>query len=342
MSLFRLVAKLGIDSTEFSAGLKQAESGMQASMASIGKYIAGAFSIAAITAFSLRVAKVAGDIGDLADQLGITTEEVQKLQRAADHSGVSFDKYASTLGKIRKLKSDAAAGDQTALGIFGRTGLNAKDDDFSLLKQIGGLSDAKAFEILDAKSARLKNSLKDINSITPMELIDDETISKLDAAGDKVGDIKRAIDATGAKGIAKGSSVTADTMRGMGIVIDEFLSGVFGMKSMMELRNNGKALAVPKVTKKQELNREIERLYRDQTRSIQSPLDEAEEAMNPKKKPLSLSRIYMGDRANVGGFFGPNADLNSKMQRLNSNVETMAKSMQEIAKVVKGETSMTQ
>ncbi len=325
MSLFRLVAKLGIDSTEFNAGLKKAESGISV----IGQRIAGAFSVAAITAFSASVVKAAGDISDLSESLGITVEQVQALQIAAEHSGVAFDKYAAALSKIRKLKADATGGDKTALGVFASTGINRNDSDFSILQQIGNLSESKAFEILDAKSAKLKNSLAELGKVQPIELMTKENVDALDRASDKLGDMWRTLKAMSSVplgGIAR-AILDGDWMGGSG--------GAWKKEGRLEIPKGA-----TKAEKKSALDESWRQFLEDPLtlgsnivghHSTMSDL----EALRSKK----FSRIDMGDRSNVGGFFGPNADLNSKMQRLSSNVETMAKSIEAIAKVVKGETS---
>lgn len=325
MSLFRLVAKLGIDSTEFNAGLKKAESGVSSSMAAIGARVAAAFSVTAIAAFAAKVASAAGEIADLADQLGITTEEVQKLQRAAERSGVSFDKYAATLAKIRKLKADAAGGDASAQAKFSKAGLNSNDSDFSLLQQIGGLPDAQAFEILDAKSAKLKNSLSQINDIPKIELMTDENVQALDRAGDSLGDMWRTLKAMAsvplgstARAILDGSWVANNrtwkrdgplaipTGRFKGRDSGEFMGPSDGFAAIQAERN----------------------ARADQGQQF-STMDDLARLQSRKFSPIS-----MGDRANVGGFFGPNADLNQKMTRLAADVSKIATSTAKTAEAL--------
>jgi len=308
MALFRIMGKLSLDSSEFTTGLKKAESGATASLAAIGSRVAAAFSVAAVTAFVTSVAKAAGEIGDLADQLQITTAEVQALQKAADHSGVSFDKYAAALSKIRKLKADFAAGDAGAIKTFQKTGLNPNASDLSLLQSVGGLPDAQAFEILDAKSARLKNSIAAIKALTPIELIDDRTIQKLDEAGDRLGDMWRVIKAM----TAKATVTTVDAGRGLGITIDEVLSSFFGIRSAMDQRNNGRALPLPNGPKGIAPHQEF--LTRTGMPEGFTMNGRSSELVGPMPKmPGQFSRIDLGDRANVGGFFGPNADVNNRM-----------------------------
>lgn len=331
MSLFRAIAKIGIDASEYEAGLKKAESGMEGWAKRIGGYLAGAFTVGALVEFTKTVAHAAGEIGDLSDQLGITVEQVQALQRAAEHSGVAFDKYAAALSKIRKLKADAAAGDATANGIFAKTGLNSRTDDFTLLQQIGGLPDAKAFEILDAKSAKLKNSLSDINKIPKIELMTSENVQVLDRAGDALGDMMRSLKAMASIPIA---GVARAILDGSWVQNNRAWKREAALPiptGRIQGRDSGEFFGPTEGEAQiQELNR---------IRNTKSARFSTMEDLLGRGR---FRPINMGDRSNVGGFFGPNADLNSKMQRLGSNVESMAKAMDEVAKIMKGATQSNQ
>lgn len=331
MSLFRLVAKLGIDSTEYDAGLKKAESGIEGWSKRIGGYLAGAFTVGALVEFTKSVAHAAGEVADLSDSLGITVEQVQALKRAADLSGVSFDKYANALGKIRKLKADAAAGDAAANAVFSKTGLNPRTDDFTLLQQIGGLPDAKAFEILDAKSARLKNSLNEINQIPKVQLMTSENVQILDRAGDSLGEIWRTVKALASIPLAGAAQALLDGSWVQNNRAWQRHSALPLPTGRIQGRDSGEFFGPTDAEAQiQELNR------------IRGTKPGRFSTMEDLLSRGRFKPINMGDRSNVGGFFGPNADLNSKMQRLGSNVESMAKAMDEVAKIMKGATQSNQ
>lgn len=318
MSVFRLIAKLGIDSTEFTAGLKRSESQVESSMKSIGGMIAGAFTTAALLEFARSAVKATADIADLADQLQITTDEVQQLQKAADHSGVSFDRYASALGKIRKLKADFAAGDPAAAGVFSRTGLNPKDSDISLLRQVGGLPDSQAFEILDARSAKLKSSLADIKALGPLELVSKGSIDALDHASDKVGDIQRTFRSIVGGAIGRKTSSF--------LMIEALYTRMFGDKD-----NSGHTMGKKRMAEEESMYGYVDWMKGKQP--VDSPQMSTLADFAKLKSKDGLSRIDMGDRANVGGFFGPNSDLNRSMQR---SLVSIDKQLQEINKTISG------
>jgi len=316
MALFRLVAKLGIDSTEFNAGLKKAEGSVSSSMAAIGSKVASAFSVAAIAAWVKEVANAAGKIGDLADQLNITTAEVQALQKAADHSGVSLDKYAAILGKIRKLKADYAAGDAGAAKTFQRTGINPNSSEFSILQQVGQLPDAQAFEILDSKSAKLKKSIQELSMLDPIEMVDDKSIKKLDEAGDKLGDLWRIIQAISAR-------MLSGEMAGKSpLQIGADLAGQTATKRIIDSLANGSDAQGP-IPPHQEFP------TRTGMPAGFTMSGRSSEMVGPMPRMRGqFSAIDMGDRANVGGFFGPNADLNRSMQRTLASMDQSLKTIE--------------
>lgn len=314
----RMIVKVGIDSTEYAAGLKKMESGL----VGIGKSLAAAFSIGAVVNFASNVARAAGEISDLAEQLNLTTKEVQQLQKAADHSGVSIDKYITALSKIRKLKADFESGDKAAKKTFSETGLNPKDSAFDLLQSVGGLSDSQAFDILGERLIRLKASLGKSSELTELEEMSKETVDALDSAGDRFTDVWRATKAVSARVL----ETMAHATRGFEIVIDEMISNRYGVESAMERRANAVGQG-QRIAPHIESDMNMPAGYRSEGRSAEwvGPIQ--------MRSAGRFSPINLGDRANVGGFFGPNADVNRSMQR---NIESMTKDMKEVTKVVVG------
>lgn len=312
----RMIVKVGIDSTEYAAGLKKMESGL----ASVGKTIAGAFSIGVVTNFIRTVANAAGEIADLSDQLNITTDEVQRLQAAADRSGVSFDKYASALSKVRKLQADAAAGDKSAKDKFKAAGIDPSQGSFSILQQLGALPDEQAFEILDAKSARLKKSLSDLGKLPSVSIISEEDVNKIDRAQDGLASIWRLAKALAAKPIA-GLAGLADPNYFRDDNAWRKHAALKVPTGRFKARDTGEMFG-PTAAEAQ-----IQAMNNANRVDQFSTLEDLGK-MNASKR---FSPINLGDRANVGGFFGPNADVNRKMQQ---NIESMNNEIKAISKVV--------
>jgi hypothetical protein len=198
MALFKLLATLGLDDTQFQAGLKRAESGLS----SLTRNLAASFSVGAIAVFTKQLVDMSDTVGDLADQLGLATDEVQALQRLASHSGVDINKYAEALVKLKRAKAEALSGNTTVQGQFSALGLSPTQSDFELLRGLGGAKTpqelAAAYDLIGTKAGKILNSLKDIHQLGPLELITPTTVALLSTAKDDLGDIYTTLKSIGA------------------------------------------------------------------------------------------------------------------------------------------------
>lgn len=179
MALFRLVADLTLNNSSFMAGVKQAESGATA----LGDKLATVFGTAAVIAYAQHVVSLVGDIKDLAEQFELTNEQVQILQKTAAESGNQFEQYGQILLKIKKAQADLRAGDAGASTLFKRLGIDPDQSAYEILKQLGSVRDLSAmFDLTGVKAGKLINSLKELSTLTPMELLSDDEINKMDEA----------------------------------------------------------------------------------------------------------------------------------------------------------------
>ncbi len=317
-----MIVKVGIDATEYQLGLKKMESFVSSSMMNIGRSIAGAFTVGAVTAFTVKVAKAVADVADLADQMEITTDQVQALQRAALGSGVALDTYASALQKIRKAQADFRSGDKGAVELFNRLGVDPNQGSFDILKKLGFTEDkASVFDLLGVRSAKLFNSLKDLRDLDPFERVSEGIVRKTDSAFDRLAEMKRQILAVA---IGAGSGLVSGAASGKGTqslsfreIVDRVWSGGGPNKRSPE---------------------EDELRWSPHVESNMMPGGYTKAGRSSgwagpmQQRALGqFSPINLGDRANVGGFFGPNADVNRKMQQ---NIESMNNEIKAISKVV--------
>ncbi|MFN3312937.1 MAG: phage tail tape measure protein, partial [Hyphomonas sp.] len=102
-----LRVNLGLDSAQFSKGLKQSQSALQKfgkRMAVVG---AGVSAAGAGIALAMRgQLNAADDMGKLAQKIGIPVDELSRLKHAADMSGVSM---GSVQGAVMRLSRAMAA-----------------------------------------------------------------------------------------------------------------------------------------------------------------------------------------------------------------------------------------
>lgn len=200
--IFQLLARLGLDTTEFSAGVKRATTDMDklksdiqkrnasfgGSFAKVGASIAAAFSFAAIGQFAKMASETVGTIKDMSDLLGTSYEETQKLGYAAKSAGLSFDFVVGAMQQIENQKTRAMAGDKSANALFAALGIDPSQSALEILKRAvessrrGVNENAAAVQLLGEKVGKLKMLVKELNEQPKISLISNEEIEAIDAA----------------------------------------------------------------------------------------------------------------------------------------------------------------
>lgn len=299
MALFRLIATLGLDDTQFQAGLKRAESGLSA----LTKNLAAGFSIGAVAVFTKQLADMADTVGDLSDQLGITTDEVQALQRVASHSGVDINKYAEALVKLKRARAEALSGNTRVQGQFSALGLNPSQSDFELLRGIGGAKTpqeiAAAYDLIGTKAGKILNSLKDIQQLGPMELIAPHTVELLSTAKDDLGDIFTTLKSIGA-------NVLGDALLQLRVTLKLASRVLFGDRSTNvspDQENDVNQDYAPSG-----YNAEIESM---ELRSAHNRDIAKKKSASAIATRQSFPALPTDDLARIGGSFGPGSGLGS-------------------------------
>jgi hypothetical protein len=100
MAIFSLIAKLGLDGSAYESGLKRASSVTDKFRSTVGSQLGAALSVAAIGGFLKKVIDTVDAIGDLSEQLNISTDDVQRLQVLAGQTGVSFEAMAKSITAV--------------------------------------------------------------------------------------------------------------------------------------------------------------------------------------------------------------------------------------------------
>ncbi|WP_444452573.1 phage tail tape measure protein [Rhodobacter capsulatus] len=118
-----LVAKLRLDTTGFSKGLRN----VQTTIRNIGVGLT-----AASTGIALAIKgqlDAADDLSKMSQKFGISIEDLSRLGYAADLSGVSMDSMAASLKKLSRNMSDAASGQKAQVELFKRLGISVTDSE---------------------------------------------------------------------------------------------------------------------------------------------------------------------------------------------------------------------
>src|SRR5690606_24471260 len=74
----------------------------------------------------------AGGLGEMAEQLGITTDMLQVMQFAASQAGVKAQELEAGFMKFASVVGEAAQGEKTAIEAFNRLGVKILDQNGKL------------------------------------------------------------------------------------------------------------------------------------------------------------------------------------------------------------------
>lgn len=167
-------------------------------------------SAVGVVTFAKQALDAAGGLGELAEQLGTTTDNLQVYQFAAAQSGVKSQELEAGLTKLTRTIGDAAAGEKKAVEAFNEFGVQILDtsgkvrstDDIlrDLADRIAGIEDPAArgraaFEFLGRSGQRLLPLLSqgaegfDKMAASAKEagaVLDAEYIARADEASDKL------------------------------------------------------------------------------------------------------------------------------------------------------------
>jgi hypothetical protein len=197
MAIFTFLAKLGLDTTDFQAGVKRAQSsatglgkgiadGLKRENDSIKGALAGMFTVSAAKSYFGELKNIVGEIKDMSELLEISTDEVQRLQKAAETSGQSFKVVVSAFQRIEQMKAQALTGDERANRIFGMLGINPETSSMDIMqkavKSSGGSAkeSAAAFELLGRKVGNLRLVVDELNQMSDVKIINEGDIQMID------------------------------------------------------------------------------------------------------------------------------------------------------------------
>ncbi len=128
---------LGLDSAKFEDGLKKSRARAQAETKSIQKSLDGlkgrfdalaaGFAGSAIVAAGKKALDYASSLGEVAQQLGVTTRELQEYRYAASQAGVEQDTMDAGLAKLTRTIGEAKAGSKAQATVFRELGVAVQD-----------------------------------------------------------------------------------------------------------------------------------------------------------------------------------------------------------------------
>ena len=205
MGILSMLVKLGIDSSQFEMGIKRAQSVGEkfgnSFKNAVSSRLAGALSVAAITGFAHSVAEAADRVGELSEQLNISTDDVQKFQMAAKLYGVKFEAVASAISRINDARTSALSGNANQLAAFEKLGISAQNlSDRTLgseqvLVSLGEKLNANRYnadmmaaaaDLLGLKLTKAAMAAGTLKDLGPIDLFKSEDIKNIEKFNDQM------------------------------------------------------------------------------------------------------------------------------------------------------------
>lgn len=201
-----LIATLGLDKTGFDSGIAAAGKQVNKFGDELKNTLAGAFSIAAITAFTKNLIQTVSHIDDLSKKLGVSAEALQEIEYAAKLSGSSIDAVATAFRALSKARLESLQNSESpaaqvfsAMGIsndelraeslekiFRRIADTVRTINFgsSELTMVNELLGRSGDELIPMFKAGLESASKEARDLGLV--IDEGIVSSIDAAGDSI------------------------------------------------------------------------------------------------------------------------------------------------------------
>lgn len=118
-----LMARLGLDTSGFKAGLKDAHSAFSKLAGQIGVGL----SVAGIASYTRGIAEYGARVSDLGKRYQVSTDVIQKFGNAAEQNGSSLDGMAKGFNKLDIATSKALGGNEKITKAFAHLGITVAD-----------------------------------------------------------------------------------------------------------------------------------------------------------------------------------------------------------------------
>jgi len=163
-----------------------------------GNLFTGAAMVQGFTRIAGAVVNTVDEIKDLADQLDLSTEEVQKLQVASERAAVRINVVGAALRAIEDMRAAAQTGDKRAVGIFAALGIDpTKGTSLDIMQaalaqaEDGAEKQNAIFSLIGRKANQLRNVMMEMQRLGPIRIIDQESLDAIDQANNAFKDLKR-------------------------------------------------------------------------------------------------------------------------------------------------------
>ena len=142
MSVARLIAGIGLNTTEFKKGIGEVSGstkGLSKNFKALGGIIAGAFSIGAVVSFTKNLANLTSELNGAAKESNATFTGYQALRNTMNDNCLSADKLSNALNRINASSTQAQSGNVRLIGAFNELGISIEDLSYKKSDEIFGM-----------------------------------------------------------------------------------------------------------------------------------------------------------------------------------------------------------
>ncbi len=241
-----LMAFLGLDATQFNAGMRNAQNVASGAgknlVSSLGGMATGAIAGFGVTSLISSAVEMAEHIRTLSKEFRVSTDTIQIWERGAGKVGLSAEDMGNAMNRLKKAKEEALAkGDPGGFSAFGITmsDLADKTQDASATMQqmqqftsghpITQEQDVVAMELMGRGGAKILSAMQEINKLGPISLIGKDEIENLHEVEAALKRAKR--DLTIGTGMIAGKIVGGENEEGL---TDSIARGLVSIKEFFK------------------------------------------------------------------------------------------------------------
>ena len=356
MAIFSLLAKLGLDGTNFETGMKKSQSLAKGVGREISGTLAGMFAVDKLAQYGMEAVNTAGKLQDLSTQLGVSAKFLQEIKFAAEMGGASLEEVSGALEKITIARGKALGGDQGLLDSFARFGVTAEEIKSAKIEDIF-LKIGRAFEG-DANPQNLLTPFRELagkgaGALIPAMadglsdaadqaqrlglIMSDQVIQTLDEANDRVEIMNKTMAAGTGSLMANVIAPLFRQLEAIGSSIQTFGTMVFSGRQISgkSITDNLKFLfnqsAEAYTASLNEQDQEVQMRREAREKRAETRRKMMAEPEGEKFKTITVSASTGDQLARTGGFTA----FQSNMDRYFGNVRTQAQDLRDIAKNTK-------
>ncbi len=330
MALFRLIASLGLNTSQYEAGLKRAQSlsvrwGANIAYAAKG-WLAAAFGTAAITAATRKAVDYASKIQDVSDTLGVSTTRVQQWAYAAAQTGASLDDFTKAFNKLQRDNPNLTL--EETLKLFDdisktiRSGALGPSGNAALAFERFGRSGLKMLPALSQGMSELSQQAERLGLI-----MGPEQVAAVDRFADAIGALSQALTSKLAVALAN----VAETM-------GAFVNGMAGVVGLLKVGGFDHPLDLVSAFKGGIVKGALEQMSQQSARAAASNLitPEAMAAKAAEKPSFSMLMPDVTENQRVGAF-NPGNPIIVESKKQTEKLTQIEQNTRQVAEITRGD-----